>query len=333
MKLSIKSEQYDLISSHDLRDNPFFFEFFENFNSEHTKKNYKIDINQFFDFIKSYIHQVSSLKDIERVHAVAFKKWLADNDYAPKTINRKLSSVSSFFDYLVEKNLMEYNIFSSIKRPRQTTQNATNDLSDSEIQTLLDVVTHSKSSSKPLHRAILYTLFTTGMRKSELINLKRRDFFKEKDHAMVKIVAKGGKSLTKVLPAETAECIEEYLHWMDVQKRSVEAEDWLFQPTRNPLEAGHLAKPINPKSIDYIIKTYAKKCGISTRISPHSARASYIGSALENGADLYRVSQDVGHSSVKTTEIYDKRRRKISDSPIHHLGFLNPAKNGQKKSE
>jgi site-specific recombinase XerD len=104
-------------------------------------------------------------------------------------------------------------------------------------------------------------------------------------------------------------------------ERELSPHDYLFRPTKNPV--GTLEKKLNPKSIDYIIKKYCQKMGLDGRYSPHSARATYIGSALENGADLYRVSQDVGHSYVTTTQEYDKRRRRLKDSPIHQLGFFH----------
>ncbi len=70
------------------------------------------------------------------------------------------------------------------------------------------------------------------------------------------------------------------------------------------------------------MKSWCKKAGIHHRISPHSARASYIGSALDNGVDLYKISRDVGHASVKTTEEYNKRKQRISESPVWGLGFM-----------
>ncbi len=320
MSLAIKTE-FPLITEQDLRDNPLFFEFFENFNSDHTKKSYRTDINQFFDFLASYMQGIRQLKSLQRVHAVAFKKWLVDNEYAPKTTNRKMSAVSSFFDFLVEKNFVEYNIFHSIKRPRQEVQNPTNDLSDEQVQKIIEILESNNSNSALLHRAVVSTLFMTGIRKAELINLKRGDYYYENNIPMIKVKAKGGKMLTKVLPQDCVEAIEDYLSWMKAQNREVEYEDWLFQPTRNPSE-NNLVKPLNPKSVNYIVKTICKRAGVPQNVSSHSARASYIGSALENGADLYKVSRDVGHSSVKTTEEYDKRRKKFKDSPIHHLGYL-----------
>ncbi len=303
-------------------DNPFFFEFFENFESENTKKSYKNDIKQFFNFLKDSVFQIHALSDVKRLHAVTYKKWLTDTGYAPKTINRKMSSVSSFWDYLVEKSQVEFNIFDSIKRPKQVVTKPTNDLSDDQITKIFYVVDRLKSKSKHLHRAVIYLLFTTGIRKSELINLKREDLFNEKGNWFIKIKGKGGKILIKLIPPQTYQVMNEYMSWMTRINREIHPKDWIFQPTRNPSDSGLLTKPLNPKTIDYILKNCCKKAGVTQRISPHSARASYIGSALDNGADLYKVSQDVGHSSVKTTEEYNKRRSKVEDSPTHHLGFL-----------
>ncbi len=303
-------------------DNPFFFEFFENFESINTRKSYKNDINQFLNFLKDSVFEIRELADVKRLHAVTYKKWLSDTGYAPKTINRKMSSVSSFWDYLVEKSMVQFNVFDSIKRPKQVVQKPTNDLSDQQITDIFEVADSLKSKSKFLHRSIIYMLFTTGIRKSEIIGLKREDLFKEKENWFIRIRGKGGKILIKLLPQTSYEVVSEYMGWMKKINREIDSNDWIFQPTRNPSDPTSLIKPLNPKTIDYILKSICKKAGITHRVSPHSARASYIGSALDNGADLYKVSRDVGHSSVKTTEEYNKRRRKVTDSPTHHLGFL-----------
>jgi site-specific recombinase XerD len=269
-----------------------------------------------FQTIKSY-------DQIERVHLVAFRNWLTDNEMAPKSINRKLASASSFFDFLLEKGLVQFNPCSSIKRPRQEVKNSTNDLNDEEIQRLLELVDKLNGPGL-LHKAIIYTLFTTGIRKAELINLKIKNIVKKDEHHVIEIVAKGGKRLTKVLHPKCYEVIQEYLA-LDInntKNEKLHPEDWVFRPSRNPLDPEHILKPLNPKSVDYIIISWCRKAGITTRISPHSARASYIGSALENGIDLYKISKDVGHSSVKTTEEYNKRKLKLNESPVFGLGFL-----------
>lgn len=301
------------------------YEFFSNFESLHTRKSYRIDITQFFDFLKENFREVSGYTEVERVHVVAFRNWLTDNGLAPKSINRKIAANSSFFDFLIEKSMIQFNPCSSIKRPRQEVIQPTNDLSDDQISDLLSLIEDLKGPGL-LHKAVIYTLFTTGIRKAELINLRRKNFSIRDSHYIIEVRAKGGKQLTKVVHPKCAEVILEYISYLESSGEKVHAEDWIFRPSKNPLEPAHIIKPLNPKSVDYIVKTWCKKAGIHHRISPHSARASYIGSALDAGIDLYKVSKDVGHASVKTTEEYNKRRQKMEDSPVFGLGFLKAKK-------
>lgn len=297
------------------------YEFFHNFESPHTRKSYRIDLLQFFEFLKDNFPMVSDYQNIERVHIVAFRNWLTDNDMAPKSINRKLAAASSFFDFIVEKGIIEFNPCTSIKRPRQEVKTPTNDLKDEQIESLLKLVDELDGPGL-LHKAIIYTLFTTGIRKAELINLRLKNLQEKDDHHIIQVRAKGGKELTKVLHPKCFEVITQYLDYLKASGEELHPEDWIFRPSKNPLEPQNIIKPLNPKSVDYILKSWCKKAGIFERISPHSARASYIGSALENGIDLYKISKDVGHSSVKTTEEYNKRRQKLSESPVFGLGFI-----------
>ncbi len=301
------------------------YEFFHNFESAHTRKSYRIDISQFFEFLRDNFSLINSYSDIKRVHLVAFRNWLTDANLAPKSINRKMAANSSFFDFLVEKSILQFNPCTSIKRPRQEVVKPTNDVSDEQIRHLLEMV-ESLQGPGLLHRAVIYTLFTTGIRKAELINLRLKNFTMKDGFHIIEIRAKGGKQLTKVIHPKCAEVINEYLGYLKSESSELHPEDWIFRPSKNPLEPAHIIKPLNPKSVDYIIKSWCQKAGIDQRISPHSARASYIGSALESGMDLYKVSRDVGHASVKTTEEYNKRRQKLSESPVFGLGFMGKPK-------
>ncbi len=302
------------------------YEFYHNFESPHTRKSYRIDISQFFEFLRDNFSTISNYHDIKRVHLVAFKNWLSDSGLAPKSVNRKMAANSSFFDFLVEKNILQFNPTTSIKRPRQEVVTPTNDVSDEQIRHLLELVDAQKGPGL-LHRAVIYTLFTTGIRKAELINLRLKNFYMKDGFYIIEIRAKGGKHLTKVIHPKCAEVINDYLDYLKTESNeNLHPEDWIFRPSKNPLDPSHIIKPLNPKSVDYIIKTWCAKAGIDQRISPHSARASYIGSALESGMDLYKISRDVGHASVKTTEEYNKRRQKLQDSPVFGLGFLKKTK-------
>ena len=312
-----KSKELTVLNSLGKSGPKLEYEFFKNFESEHTRISYRNDISQFLNFLKNYF---PNRDQFERLHLVAFRNFLQEKNLAPKTIGRKLSALSSYFDFLVEKGLIDFNPATSVKRPRQEVISPTNDLTDEQIGELLTSI-EPKAPSGPLHKAILFTLFYTGIRKSELTGLKFSDLKTVNEHKILEIRAKGGKFLQKVLHPKCFEAIIDYISWMKSQGREIFPDDWLFQPTKNP-KGPLLNRRLSPKSIDYIVDIHCKKCGISGRISHHSARASYIGSSLDAGADLLTVSQDVGHSSVKTTEIYNKRRRSLKESPAYLLRYF-----------
>ena len=305
-----------------LKWNELHFEFFKNFSSKHTQKCYMRDIKQFYKFLDINIPNLSKFDDVRRIHLVAYRDFLMETGQAPKTVCRKFSSLSSYFDFLVEKEIFEINPCSSIKRPSQSAQRPTNDLSDLEVAQLFEVVDRAEN---PMHKALIYLLFYTGVRKQELINICPCDFEHRDGVVLLHIIGKGKKQLMKVIDSKVYQLIEAYWESLANNGFTVEQNGPAFMPTRNP-KNGVLQKRLNPKSVDYIFKKYCHKAGIFRRVSPHSARASYIGSALENGANLLHVSQDVGHSSVKTTQEYNKRRQKIKDSPVNHLGYKQEKK-------
>ncbi len=301
-------------------------EFFSQFISPHTRRSYASDLEHFFQFLKEFYTTIQHPQDLKKLHVLAYREWLVQLEQAPKTIARKLSSLSSLLSFLVEKSVIEFNLTDSIKRPKQSVKSPTQDLSDEQVSDLLKLLAEATGPSARLHRAILIVLFTTGMRVGELTQIKRKHFLKHQEHYVLQLTAKGGKQLTKLLHPVAVQAIEEYLaEKQALKQQELHPEDILFTPTRNPVD-GNLERPLDPKSVAYIIKEWSKKAGIFQRISPHSARATYIGSALEQGVDLYKVSKDVGHSSVKTTEEYNKRARQLKDSPVYHLGFMQDKK-------
>lgn len=298
------------------------FEFFQNFESEHTRKSYRNDLNTFFEFMSSSFKGTITT-DIQKLHIIAYKDWLTNNQYAPKSINRKISTLSTFYRFLIEKNHMSYNPCEGVKKPKQAVKSETNDLSDEEVIKVLEIINEKAST---LHKAVVFLFFSTGIRKSELINLKLKDYKEINGEMTITINAKGGKTLLKFLPKQCSAVLDDYINYMKRINREIHQEDWIFQPSKNPTKKNaNLVKPMRPKSIDYIFIKYCKLAGVNKKVSPHSARATYIGSALQNGANIVKVSKDVGHSSVKTTEEYNKRRNRYEDSPINSLGFLKEA--------
>lgn len=301
-------------------------EFFENFTSKYTRQSYQNDISQFIDFVIKRFEEVKGYEDITRAHVIKYRNFLEEiggkdgGPSAPKTISRKLASISSYFHFLVELGRAPYNPATSVKRPRRDVKSPTNALNREQVRALFESI-DTENLSGVLHLALLVTFFTTGLRKSEVLNLRFRDYREINDYRVLEFVGKGGKIGQKLLHPTCVDAIEFYLQRMREAGRGHLPEDWLFQPTKNPANPDDLNKRLNPKTINEILDHYALKIGLSFRIRPHSARATFISELLELGIDIYRVAREVNHSSVKTTQEYDKRRKKITDSPIFKLNY------------
>jgi len=308
---------------------PLQEEFFDNFTSIHTRNNYRNDLLKFFEFLTDSYPKIDQLEKVQRKEVISYRNFLSEtggrdgNPCAPKTVARKLACLSSYFDFLVESGKREFNPVKSVKRPRREVVKPTQALEREQVTELFKLLCHGdkSSSSRFLHRALLVTFFMTGMRKSEILFLKVKDYREINDYRVLEFKGKGGKIGQKVLHPLCVEALEDYIAWMKEQNREHTPEDWLFQPTRNPSNPENLNKPLNPRTINEIVSHYGKKIGLNFSISPHSARATFIGELLEAGVDIYSVAREVNHSSVKTTQEYDKRRKKLSDSPISKLRF------------
>lgn len=297
-------------------------EFFDNFTSMHTRASYQSDLEKFIYWLAEHAPKVSGFADLERKHVISYRNFLSDppTSLAPKSVARKLACISSYCDYLVEKGICEFNPASSVKRPRLEVVSPTNALDAGQVRELFQAI-DPNSNSGPMHLALLITFFTTGMRKSEVINLRFKDYREINDAKVFEFKGKGGKIGQKLIHPLAVEAIEHYLSWMRSKNRDLEPDDPIFQPTRNPSDPSKLNKPLNPRTVNEIIDFYAKKIGLNFKISPHSARATFIGELLEQGVDIYSVAREVNHSSVKTTQEYDKRRKKLQDSPVFKLKF------------
>ena len=302
------------------------YEFFENFDSEHTKAAYKLDLTQFFQFVHTKFGPINHPQRLEKMHVVAFRNALqaprldGGRPYCPKTIIRKLAAITSYCAFLIEKGLMTSNPTAHVKRPTDEVITPTNDLSDDQVKALLASVDLNKKSG-PLHMAVLVLLFSTGMRKGELTNLKFADYQEHQGLKIIQFMGKRGKISRVPLHPAAIFHLENYIQCMRANGRPLQGTDYLFQGSPNRISLRSNRK-LQGTSVDYIIKYHCRKIGIKTKITPHSARATVIGSLLEGGCDIYKVSQLVNHSNVKTTQGYDKRRKSLIDSPVFKLKYF-----------
>lgn len=295
-----------------------------------TEQAYRRDLKDFFEFsmrefgLPRLIENKMRFDEIRRVHIVKYKKFLESSHslrrkpFAPNTINRKISSVSSFFQFLLQRDIIPKNPVELCIRPKRMVVEETQAFTDREMKNLFDLVIEE---APPLHKAVILLLFTTGMRQAELRSIRLCDFKMNEGINFLKYIGKCQKMNEIPVHPTAAHYINEYLTWMNRIGRNVDKLDYLFQPTKNSYN-GEIKKKLSHTAVGYIVKKWAKKINKDKRITPHSARATFISSLIDNGEDIYYVSQLVNHADVRTTQRYDKRKRNFRKNPIFSLNFF-----------
>jgi integrase/recombinase XerC len=253
--------------------------------SEHTLLNYHKDLEEFAAFINS--------DDLRAVTHLKLRTWLAylkKKDYAKSTIARKLASLRSFFKFCVRENFIETNPAVSLATPKQE-KKLPNFLTEAEVIKLLEAP-DAATEAGLRDRAILETLYSTGMRVGELValNYENIDFIS----GVIKVRGKGKKERLVPVGESALKAIKAYL-----DKRVVpdgESKRVLFLNKRG--------RRINQRTIRRVIEKYIKVFCAKTGISPHTLRHSFATHLLDRGADLRSVQELLGHANLSTTQIY-----------------------------
>lgn len=307
-------------------------EFLANYPSPHTRRAYQSDIKQFFTFLQQHYPKLKRFDQITRALIIHYRNHLQEfagkggSPMAPKSVARKIASLDSYFDFLIEhRNLLPFNPTSSIKRPKQEVRAPTQYVPREYVLAMFDKARESKLTG-PMHQALLMTYFMTGLRTSEILALQIKDILKINECSYFRVVGKGAKIFHKQLMPTLKNAIDDYLNWMKECGRSLKPDDWLFRPCQESAcddqdQQGDCDRPLNPSSVNRLIDKYAKAVGLQGHVSAHSARATFITDYLQNGADLKEVAMEVSHASTTTTEIYDKRRQKLQKNLQNKLGY------------
>ena len=295
-----------------------------------TEQSYRKDLKHFFSFtlenfgVPKLQNGRLNFAEIERVHVVKYKNHLETTNclrrkpYAPNSINRKISAISSFYQFLIQREVVDRNPAEYCIRPKRIVIEETQAFTDREMKALFDLVIETAPA---LHKAVILFLFTTGIRQTELRNIKLEDIKIDEGIRYLFYIGKGQKKNQIPLHPTTVFYVDDYLRHMEKNKRKVYPENYLFQPTINTFN-GDIKKRLSHTAVAYIVKKYARVVNKNKRITPHSARATFISSLIGNGEDIYFVSQLVNHSDVRTTQGYDKRKRSFRKNPIFNLNFF-----------
>ena len=259
--------------------------------TSHTIDNYERDVNALVSFIENNNIEVTPL-NIEKKSVEEFLYQEAKKKTAT-TQARRLSGLKSFFNYLIFESYRENNpadLFEAPKLGRKLPEV----LTVKEIEQLLEQIDLSHPQGHR-NRAIIETLYGSGLRVSELVELTLSNvFFKEN---IIRVFGKGGKHRLVPMGAYAKKYLEIYIDEIRaLQKIDSKSEDVVFL-NRN-------GKKLTRMMIFTIIKALLPKANIKKNISPHSFRHSFATHLLENGADLRTIQSLLGHESITTTEIY-----------------------------
>jgi len=266
----------------------------ENGFSEHTLRAYHKDLLQFDNFLK--VEKYSSLETINHLLLRRFLAVLRSKNYSKTTIARKLASIRSFFKFLIREGELASNPFEMLRTPKQD-KKLPHFLSINEVDVLLE--TPDRSTVMGLRdMAIMETLYSTGIRVSELVGLDEGniDFFA----GMIKVQGKGKKERLVPIGSHAIKAINEYL---DSRSKSKKEEEEKVSRSE-PLFLNKFGGRLTARSVARSLNKYLKMSGVNLLTSPHTFRHSFATHLLDKGADLRSVQEMLGHSSLSTTQVY-----------------------------
>lgn len=269
-----------------------------NFISNHTKETYLYAVREFIAFHE--ITGIDELPHIDQAHIITWRNHLIEQGATPRTVNARISAVSSLFKHLCEKQITHRNPTIGVKRPKVDAKEVKAPvLTPEQVRKMIDIP--DPTTLKGVRdRAILHILFYTGCRISEISSLKIKDFYEDGGYWVLDFMVKGGKRNKLAIHQELQIAITDYL---DLSDHGYEKE----APLIMSVQRDYLRESLKRRQINYIFHKYARLANLPDGIRPHSARATFITNALENGAKIEAVQKSVGHAKINTTQMYDKR--------------------------
>lgn len=271
---------------------------FEKRYSPHTFISYQTDLIAFFDFLHIQFGELR-LQDI--THSFV-RSWLADlkeKGIASKSINRKISSLRSFFKYHLKTGGIETTPMGKVISPKSGKRLPVF-VKEEETKKLMEAVNQLTEDWKTLNVKMLVTLFyTTGMRLSELINLKEKQF--DAARSLIKVLGKGNKERIIPVGRDAVKNIEEYKR---LKKKEFGAEEDTDGKSGDFLLVTEKGKKMYPKYAYLLVKEYLGQAGTLDKKSPHVLRHTFATHLMNSGADLNAVKELLGHSSLASTQVY-----------------------------
>ncbi|RXK03603.1 tyrosine-type recombinase/integrase [Halarcobacter bivalviorum] len=290
--------------------------------TEKTIKAYSSDFQQLKEFKNFFELDISQ---VDKVLLKEYIRYLYSFNLKPKSIKRKVAVLKAFFNYLEFEEIIEINPFRKMRISIKEDNNLPKIIEMKNIKKLLRYVYCSKNnfaskesfSYKSIIRdiAVLELLFSTGLRVSEVSNLKITDI--DLFSGYIKVMGKGNKERTiHVCEQESKNILKEYF---SLFKSDIENKKYFF--------INRLGRRFSEQSITLMIRKYQNKAKVNQHLTPHMFRHSFATMLLEEGVDIRYIQGMLGHASISTTQIYthinNKKQKKILSSkhPRRNLSF------------
>jgi integrase/recombinase XerD len=271
--------------------------------SARTRRAYQNDVQHFMRTLN--IHSVDELRRVDHRAVMAWEHIMREQQGSQaSTVRRRLAALSSLFAHLVKFGIVEMNPVREVERPAINRREGTTlAFSQKQARSILDAP-NPNALLGVRDRAILAVGLQVGFRRAEIASLKVGDFHMNRGYASLKVIRKGGKKGSMAIHPQVEQRITDYL---DMAGHGTDLEGPLFRPVRDNRKGLAARRSLHPDVIDRILRKYARHIGLDRGYSAHSMRATFITTALDNGASLEDVQSAAGHADPSTTKLYDRR--------------------------
>ncbi len=259
--------------------------------SSNTVDSYRRDLMRYLDHLDRA--GIRALDAVQGEHISGFLRTLVGVGLSPRSVARSLSAIKGFHKFLLGERIAAHNPTVNIEPPKRS-KTLPDVLSQAEIERILN----QPDPDQPLglrDKAILETLYATGIRVSELVELKQSNL--QLDLGVLRVMGKGSKE--RIVPVGTSAT-----EWIGKYRANVRSSLIKQSDTHDVVFLNSRGRPMTRMAVWNIVHRYAESAGVEKDVHPHTFRHSFATHLLEGGADLRAVQEMLGHSDISTTQIY-----------------------------
>lgn len=279
--------------------------------SDNTARSYRTVIRNFFIYVNRPHPKYVTRRDI-----LDWKRsW--DGTVSTNTLVQRIHVIKSFFRFCREDGAIRWNPTLGLRVPRRQLIGSTPELTDAEAERMLSApdTTTPKGQRDQL---ILELLFRVGMRAQELLDIQVRDIYVSRDLPVVRLKGKGGRSRTVAIPNRLYQKILAYTDAFNYAP-----DHYLFNAHGHTQKTvpQNKERPMSHHHLLHLFTHYARLAGIDHKVTPHSARVTVAGRAIDMGCDLGDIAAQMGWAGLRMVSLYDRRRGALRNSPALSLTY------------